>query len=113
MLISSNFFLMNRVFEFKGCSCILDLTFFGIKKIDSIKKIVEFAKDKCDRHLFDVFYDNSYIVCCIISLEFAAKSDSSLYNDCSRVCQNEAADPNPVIVLTYLSIALKIFVEVV
>ena len=42
------------------------------------------------------FYDNSYIVCCKICLEFAAKSDSCLYNDCSRVCPNETADPNSV-----------------
>ena len=56
MLISNNFcFNEQRVFEFKVCSCIIDLTFFGTKKFDSIKKIEEFAKDKCDRHLFDVF----------------------------------------------------------
>ena len=70
--------------------------FFGIKKFDLIKKIIEFAKDSCNRHLFDVFYDNSYIVCCKICLEFVAKSDPCLYNDCSCVCPNEAADPNSV-----------------
>ena len=97
MLISNNFFFdEQRVFDFKVCSCIIDLTFFGIKRFDSTKKIVEFAKDKCDRHLFDIFYDNSYIVCCKICLEFAAKSDPCLYNDCSCVCPNEAADPNSV-----------------
>ena len=95
MLISNNFD-EQRVLEFKVCSCIIDLTFFGIKKFDLIKKIIEFAKDSCNRHLFDVFYDNSYIVCCKICLEFAAKSDPCLYNDCSCVCPNEAADPNSV-----------------
>ena len=84
------------MFEYKVCSCIIDLTFFEVKKFDLIKKTVDFAKDKCDRHLFDIFYDNSYIVCCKICLEFAAKSDSCLYNDCSRVCPNETADPNSV-----------------
>ena len=84
------------MFEFKVCSCIIDLTFFGIKKFDSIKKIIEFAKDRCNRHLFDVFYDNSYIVCCKICLDFATKIDSHLYNDCSYVCPNEAANPNSV-----------------
>ena len=95
MLISNNFD-EQRVFEFKVCSCIIDLTFFGIKKFDLIKKIIEFAKDSCNRHLFEVFYDNSYIVCCKICLEFAAKSDPCLYNDCSCVCPNEAADPSSV-----------------
>ena len=84
------------MFEFKVCSCIIDLTFFGIKKFDSIKKIIEFAKGKCNRHLFDVFHDDSCIVCCKICLEFAAKSDPCLYNDCSGVCPNEVADPNSV-----------------
>ena len=93
MLISNNFD-EQRVLGFKVCSCIIDLTFFGIKKVDLIKKIIEFAKDSCNRHLFDVFYDNSYIVCCKICLEFAAKSDPCLYNDCSCVCPNEAADPS-------------------
>ena len=95
MLISNNFD-EQRVLGFKVCSCIIDLTFFGIKKFDLIKKIIEFAKDSCNRHLFDVFSDNSYIVCCKICLEFAAKSDPCLYNDCSCVCPNEAADPNSV-----------------
>ena len=95
MLISNNFD-EQRVLGFKVCSCIIDLTFFGIKKFDLIKKIIEFAKDSCNRHLFDVFYDNSYIVCCKICLEFAAKSDPCLYNDCSCVCPNEAADPSSV-----------------
>ena len=95
MLISNNFD-EQRVLGFKVCSCIIDLTFFGIKKVDLIKKIIEFAKDSCNRHLFEVFYDNSYIVCCKICLEFAAKSDPCLYNDCSCVCPNEAADPNSV-----------------
>ena len=95
MLILNNFD-EQRVLGFKVCSCIIDLTFFGIKKFDLIKKIIEFAKDSCNRHLFDVFYDNSYIVCCKICLEFAAKSDPCLYNDCSCVCPNEAADPNSV-----------------
>ena len=72
------------------------MTFFGIKNFDLIKKIVEFAKDKCNRHLFDVFYDNSCIVCCKICLDFAAKKGSHLYNDCSRVCPNEAVNPNSV-----------------
>ena len=84
------------MFEFKVCSCIIDLTFFGIKKFDSIKKIIEFAKDSCNSQLFVVFYDNYYIVCCKICLEFAAKSDPCLCNDCSRVCPNEAADPTSV-----------------
>ena len=97
MLISNNFFFdEQRMSEFKVCSCIIDLTVFGVKKLDSIKKIVEFPKDKCDRHLFDIFYDNSYIVFCKICLGFAAKSDPCLYNDCSLVCPNEAADPNSV-----------------
>ena len=95
MLISNNFD-EQRVLGFKVCSCIIDLTFFGIKKVDLIKKIIEFAKDSCNRHLFEVFYDNSYIVCCKICLEFAAKSDPCLYNDCSCVCPNEAADPSSV-----------------
>ena len=95
MLISNNFD-EQRVLGFKVCSCIIDLTFFGIKKFDLIKKIIEFAKDSCNRHLFEVFYDNSYIVCCKICLEFAAKSDPCLYNDCSCVCPNEAADPSSV-----------------
>ena len=107
MLISKNFFFdEQRLFIFKVCSCIIDLTFFGIKKFDSIKKIIEFAKDKCKRHLFDVFHVDSHIVCCKICLEFAAKSDLFLYNDCSPVCANEAADPNS----TYLSMVLKICV---
>ena len=84
------------MFEYKVCSCIIDLTFFEVKKFDLIKKTVDFAKDKCDRHLFDIFYDNSYIVCCKICLGFAAKSDPCLYNDCSHVCPNEAADPSSV-----------------
>ena len=97
MLIWNNFFFNGqRVFEFKVRSCIINLTFFGIKNSDSIKKIVELAKDKCDRHLLDIFYDNSYIICCKICLEFSAKSDPCLYNDCSCVCPNEAADPNSV-----------------
>ena len=99
MLISNNFFFFfneQRVFEYKVCSCIIDLTFFEVKKFDLIKKTVDFAKDKCDRHLFDIFYDNSYIVCCKICLGFAAKSDPCLYNDCSHVCPNEAADPSSV-----------------
>ena len=83
MLISSNFLDEQRVLEFKVCACIINLTFFGIKKFDSIKKFMDFAKDKCDRHLFDIFYDNSYIVCCKICLEFAPKSDPCLHNDCS------------------------------
>ena len=46
MLISNNFFFdEQRVFEFKVCSCIIDLTFFGIKKFDPF-----FAK-KNQRHL--------------------------------------------------------------
>ena len=84
------------MFEYKVCSCIIDLTFFEVKKFDLIKKTVDFAKDKCDRHLFDIFYDNSYIVCCKICLGFAAKSDPCLHNDCSHVCPNEAADPSSV-----------------
>ena len=97
MLISNIFFFdEQRVFQFKVCSCIIDLTFFGIKKYHSIKKIMDFVKDKCDRHLFDFFHDNSYVVCCKICLKFAARSDPCLYNDCSRVCPNEAADPNSV-----------------
>ena len=97
MLISNNFFFdEQRVFEFKVCSCIIDLTFFGIKKFHSIKKFMDFVKGKCDRHLFDFFHGNSYIVCCKICLEFAARSDSCLYNDFTRVCPNEAADPNSV-----------------
>ena len=76
MLISNIFFFdEQRVFQFKVCSCIIDLTFFGIKKYHSIKKIMDFVKDKCDRHLFDFFHDNSYTVCCKICLEFAARSD--------------------------------------
>ena len=60
MLISHIFFFNEqRVFELKVCSCIINLTFFGIKKFDSNKKIVELAKDKCDRHLFDAFYDKT------------------------------------------------------
>ena len=55
-----------------------------------------FVKDKSDRYLFDFFHDNSYIVYCKICLEFAARGDPCLYNDCSRVCSNEAADPNSV-----------------
>ena len=40
---------------------------------------MDFAKDKCDRHLFDFLHDDSYyIVCCKICLEFAAKSDPCL-----------------------------------
>ena len=85
-----------RVFEFKVCICIIDLTFFGIKKFDSIKKIIEFAKDSCDRHLFEDFHRDSYIVYCKICLEIAAKSDLFLYNDCSRVCPNEDVDLNSV-----------------
>ena len=85
------------MFKFKVCSCIVDLTFFGIKKFDLIKKIIEFAKDRCKRYLFDVTDDDSYIVCCKICLKFATKSDPYLYNDCSHKCPNEAAaDPNSV-----------------
>ena len=110
MLISNHFFFSElRVFEFKVCSCIIDLAFFGIKKFDSFKKIVEFAKDKCSRHLFDVFYYNSCIVCCKICLDFAAKSDSHLYNDCSRVCPNEAADPNSVYCIDLFEYGLEDF----
>ena len=40
---------------------------------------MDFAKDKCDRQLFDFLHDDSYyIVCCKICLEFAAKSDPCL-----------------------------------
>ena len=55
---------------------------------------MDFVTGKYDRHLFDFFHDNSYIVCCKIYLEFAARSDPCHYNDCSCVCPNEAADPN-------------------
>ena len=75
MLILNNL----KVLEFKVCSSIIDLTFFGTRKFHSIKKFMDFAKDKCDRHLFDFLHDDSYyIVCCKICLEFAAKSDPCL-----------------------------------
>ena len=49
------------------------------------------------QNLIKVFHDDSYIVCCKICLEFATKNDLYLYNDCSRVCPNEAvADLNSV-----------------
>ena len=109
MLIPNNFD-EQRVFEFKVCSCIINLTFFGIKEFDSIKKLKEFAKDSCNRHLFDVFYDNSYIVCCKICLEFTAKVIRVSITIVLAYVQMKLLIQTLLIVSTYLSMALKICV---
>ena len=64
---------------------------------------MDFVKDKCDRHLFDFFHDNSYVVCCKICLKFAARSDPCLYNDVLAYVQMKLLIQTLLVALTYLS----------
>ena len=76
--------------KFYVCSCLFDLVML-LKSNFEIKIFIDLAEENgiMRPNIFFTHIENDFFICCKKTIDFIAKNDSNLYNDCMAVCPHE------------------------
>ena len=108
-LIQSKEFRCNglKVYEFKICSCLFDVTLHAIKTISMMNQYIDMIYQVSEQLYFN-YHQGCYVACCKTFIEWAARNeDGDLYDECSKVCPHEFPDAQSVNCLDLLEFGLS------